>query len=68
MMHQAVAINLTAVIAGTALGGERMSDGGVIINIASMAGIVPVPLCPGPRVEFGCRDRAVCACRATRVQ
>ena len=48
---QCVAINLTAVINGTAMAYERMAGngGGVVINIASMAGIVPVPLTPGLR-------------------
>lgn len=36
-----------AVITGTQLGYDRMTEGGVIVNIASMAGIVPVPLVPG---------------------
>jgi len=44
---QTVAINLMAVITGTQLGYDRMTEGGVIVNIASMAGIVPVPLVPG---------------------
>ena len=49
---QCVAINLTAVINGTAMAYERMAGngGGVVINIASMAGIVPVPLTPGVRL------------------
>ena len=49
-LEQCVAINLTAVIWGTEIGYERMknnTDGGVIINTASMAGILPVPFSPG---------------------
>ena len=44
-----VAINLTAVIRGTRLGVEKMSElgrGGVIVNTASMGGLRPMPTAP----------------------
>lgn len=47
--QQIVAINLTAVIAGTQLQIpflRQQGDGGVIVNTASMAGLVPVPTTP----------------------
>jgi 15-hydroxyprostaglandin dehydrogenase (NAD) len=44
-----IAINLTAVIRGTRLGVEKMSElgrGGVIVNTASMGGLRPMPTAP----------------------
>lgn len=50
-MDLAVALNLTAVIRGTMLGFDEMrtskgGSGGTILNIASMAGLVPLPFSP----------------------
>jgi 15-hydroxyprostaglandin dehydrogenase (NAD) len=44
-----IAINLTAVIRGTRLGVEKMSElgrGGVLVNTASMGGLRPMPTAP----------------------
>lgn len=47
--ERVVAINLTAVIRGTQLGVQKMSElgrGGVIVNTASMGGLRPMPTSP----------------------
>ncbi|KAM9788633.1 15-hydroxyprostaglandin dehydrogenase [NAD(+)]-like [Neosynchiropus ocellatus] len=49
--EKTVSVNLMGVIRGTYLGLEHMSKrsggrGGVVINVASMAGIGPLPSCP----------------------
>jgi hypothetical protein len=43
---EVVQVNLLSVMHGTKLAMERLSNGGLVINVASVAGLVPAPPIP----------------------